>query len=80
MKIIFKISIFISLVSYILFYVFNPPAVEMAALQAAKEANLKLQLNGKHAFVIGGTSGIGRGIAERLARSKCSITLVGRKR
>ena len=79
MKIIFKISIFISLVSYILFYVFNPPSVEMAALQAAKEANLKLQLNGKHAVVIGGTSGIGRGIAERLARSKCSITLVGRK-
>jgi NAD(P)-dependent dehydrogenase (short-subunit alcohol dehydrogenase family) len=33
---------------------------------------------GKHAVVVGGTSGIGHGIALRLAQAGCSVTIVGR--
>jgi NAD(P)-dependent dehydrogenase (short-subunit alcohol dehydrogenase family) len=33
---------------------------------------------GKHAVVVGGTAGIGEGIAIRLARGNCHVTIVGR--
>ena len=37
-----------------------------------------MSLAGKTAIVVGGTSGIGHGIALRLAQAGCSVTLVGR--
>ena len=51
----------------------------MAALQAAKQVNSGLNLVNKHAVVVGGTAGIGRGIATRLVRASCSVTIVGRE-
>eukprot|EP00041_Stephanoeca_diplocostata_P007040 m.97297 g.97297 ORF g.97297 m.97297 type:complete len:341 (-) comp16694_c1_seq1:831-1853(-) len=50
-----------------------------SSIRAAKDANRLLQLQGKHAVVVGGTSGIGRAIAERLANASCSVTIVGRE-
>lgn len=44
-----------------------------------KAANLLLRLEGKRAVVVGGTSGIGRGIAERLAKAGSDVTIVGRE-
>jgi len=35
-------------------------------------------LTGRHALVVGGTSGIGHGLALRLAEAGCSVTVVGR--
>ncbi len=36
------------------------------------------QLSKHHAVVVGGTSGIGHGIALRLAEANASVTIVGR--
>ena len=41
--------------------------------------NSGLNLVNKHAVVVGGTAGIGRGIATRLVRASCSVTIVGRE-
>ena len=49
-----------------------------AKLAKAAEANRMLRLAGKRAVVVGGTSGIGHGIALRLAEAGCSVTIVGR--
>jgi NAD(P)-dependent dehydrogenase (short-subunit alcohol dehydrogenase family) len=37
-----------------------------------------MSLAGKQAVVVGGTAGIGRGVAVRLARAGCAVTIVGR--
>lgn len=37
-------------------------------------------MSGKRAIVVGGTSGIGQGIALRLAKAKASVTILGRSR
>jgi 5,10-methylene-tetrahydrofolate dehydrogenase/methenyl tetrahydrofolate cyclohydrolase len=50
----------------------------MSQLAAAEAASAAVSMIGKHAVVVGGTSGIGHGIALRLARSGCSVTIVGR--
>lgn len=50
----------------------------MSQLAAAEAASAAVSMIGKHAVVVGGTSGIGHGIALRLARAGCSVTIVGR--
>jgi len=49
-----------------------------SSLQALKAVNDKISLPKARALVFGGTSGIGQGIAMRLARAKVSVTIVGR--
>jgi NAD(P)-dependent dehydrogenase (short-subunit alcohol dehydrogenase family) len=48
------------------------------SLSAVKAAHAAVNLAGKRAFVTGGTSGIGEGIAVRLAEAGASVTIVGR--
>lgn len=50
----------------------------MSQLAAAEAASAAVSMIGKHAVVVGGTSGIGHGIALRLAKAGCSVTIVGR--
>jgi len=50
----------------------------MSQLAAAEAASAAVSMIGKHAVVVGGTSGIGHGIALRLAQAGCSVTIVGR--
>jgi len=50
----------------------------MTSIASARVANATLDLVGKTAVVVGGTSGIGRGIAMRLAQASASVTIVGR--
>lgn len=50
------------------------------ALKEIAAANATTQLAGKNAIVTGGTSGIGQGIAMRLARAQASVTIVGRNK
>lgn len=50
----------------------------MAQLAAAQAASSAVSLAGKHAVVVGATSGIGHGIALRLAQAGASVTVVGR--
>lgn len=47
-------------------------------LRALKEKNKMVDLSGKVAVVVGGTSGIGAGIAVRLAQGGAAVTIVGR--
>ena len=47
-------------------------------MKAARAANKLLNLAGKRAVVVGGTSGIGHGVALRLAKADASVTIVGR--
>jgi NAD(P)-dependent dehydrogenase (short-subunit alcohol dehydrogenase family) len=49
-------------------------------MKAVQQANAKVHLPGKLALVVGGTSGIGRGIALRLAQAQLSVTIVGRSK
>jgi NAD(P)-dependent dehydrogenase (short-subunit alcohol dehydrogenase family) len=51
----------------------------MSQLNGAREQNAMLNLAGKRAVVVGATSGIGRGIAERLVQAKMDVTVVGRE-
>ncbi|OLQ00003.1 hypothetical protein AK812_SmicGene17387 [Symbiodinium microadriaticum] len=44
-------------------------------LAHAKAASQEVSLRGRSALVIGGTSGIGHGLAKRLALSGCSVTV-----
>jgi NAD(P)-dependent dehydrogenase (short-subunit alcohol dehydrogenase family) len=48
------------------------------ALAAARARNAAANYAGRHAVVVGGTSGIGEGIALRLAEANFSVTIVGR--
>ena len=50
----------------------------MSQLATAQAASAAIRMVGKHAVVVGGTSGIGHGIALRLAQAGCSVTVVGR--
>ncbi|CAE7241896.1 notO [Symbiodinium sp. CCMP2456] len=47
-------------------------------LAHAKALSQEVSLQGRSALVIGGTSGVGHGLAKRLALSGCSVTVVGR--
>lgn len=49
-------------------------------LQTVKQSQLKLNLYGKQAIVVGGTSGIGNGIAMRLAQANANVAIVGRNK
>ena len=51
---------------------------EPMALAAARARNIEVSLRGKTAVVVGGTSGIGRGISVRLAKAGAAVTIVGR--
>lgn len=48
------------------------------ALEAIRARNNAISLLGRRAVVVGGTTGIGRGIALRLARANATVTVVGR--
>lgn len=50
----------------------------MAALAAVRARNAGASLAGRTAIVVGGTAGIGKGIAVRLAAAKAAVTIVGR--
>ena len=52
----------------------------MSAIATVRAANKKLTLDGKHAVVVGGTSGIGHGIAVRLAQAGANVSIVGRSK
>ena len=67
------------IVFFLSYFIYRQSATSMAALQAAKQVNSGLNLVNKHAVVVGGTAGIGRGIATRLVRASCSVTIVGRE-
>lgn len=47
-------------------------------INSVRAANAMLNLQNKHAVVVGATSGIGEGIASRLAKAKVSVTVIGR--
>ena len=65
----------VPLLAGIAYYALN----NMRALEAARTANKAAGLFlGKNAVVVGGTSGIGHGIALRLAEAGFSVTIVGR--
>lgn len=49
-----------------------------AALDAARAHNAPANFTGRRAVVVGGTSGIGHGIALRLAKANFGVTIVGR--
>jgi NAD(P)-dependent dehydrogenase (short-subunit alcohol dehydrogenase family) len=50
----------------------------MKTLQQIQELNSNLIHRGKNALVVGGTAGIGRGIAKRLSRAGFNVTIAGR--
>ena len=49
-----------------------------ARVDAVRAENAMVSLSGKTAVIVGGTSGIGRGLAVRLAKAGASVTIVGR--
>ena len=49
-----------------------------AAMSTLRASRSSLDLTGKHALVVGGTTGIGFGIAQRLAQSNANVIIVGR--
>jgi NAD(P)-dependent dehydrogenase (short-subunit alcohol dehydrogenase family) len=52
----------------------------MKSIQSIRINNLDVSLPNKRAVVVGGTSGIGEGIALRFAKANASVTIVGRSR
>lgn len=48
------------------------------ALAAITRKNALASLQGKQALIVGGSNGIGKGIAVRLAQAGCSVTVMGR--
>lgn len=48
------------------------------SIETIRLANSEVSLNNKRAVVVGGTNGIGEGIAMRLAKANVSVTIVGR--
>jgi len=50
------------------------------ALAAARTHNASISLATRRALIVGGTSGIGEGIALRLARMKADVTVAGRSK
>ena len=69
--------ILISSVLFAYFIQYNNNS-NMTTLAAVRAANSQISLIGKQSIVVGGTSGIGHGIAKRLAQAGCSVTIVGR--
>jgi NAD(P)-dependent dehydrogenase (short-subunit alcohol dehydrogenase family) len=59
-------------------FILAPPAPTMSSLAAVKARNAAVNLAGRTAVVVGGTSGIGRGVAVRLAAANASVMIVGR--
>ena len=51
-----------------------------ARVDVVRAANAQISLSGKTAIIVGGTSGIGRGLAVRLAEAGASVTIVGRSK
>ena len=47
-------------------------------MRVVRASNGLVDLTGKRAVVVGGTSGIGKGLALRLAKAGASVTIVGR--
>jgi len=48
------------------------------SMSALRAKNLAASFPGRQALVVGGTSGIGHGIAQRLAKANFTVTIVGR--
>ena len=48
------------------------------SIKSAKVLSEGVSFAGKRALVVGGTAGIGHGIALRLAKAGCAVTIVGR--
>lgn len=48
------------------------------AMRAVRAANAMAKFPGRRALVVGGTSGIGEGVAKRLAEADFGVTIVGR--
>jgi len=59
-------------------YLYSRPSNMALSLAAVRTANAQISLLQKNAVVVGGTSGIGHGIALRLAKAGASVTIVGR--
>jgi len=53
---------------------------DQMALSAVRARHAQISLSGKVAVVVGGTAGIGAGIAKRLARADASVIVVGRSK
>lgn len=58
----------------------NPPLDPSMSLSAIRARHAAKSLAGRVAVVVGGTSGIGEGIALRLAANNASVVIVGRSR
>eukprot|EP00054_Salpingoeca_dolichothecata_P030770 m.253444 g.253444 ORF g.253444 m.253444 type:complete len:312 (-) comp26718_c0_seq13:41-976(-) len=50
----------------------------MTSLRALRAQHASVSLSGKRAVIVGGTSGIGKGLALRMAAANASVTIVGR--
>eukprot|EP01108_Squamamoeba_japonica_P002827 TRINITY_DN239_c0_g6_i1.p1 TRINITY_DN239_c0_g6~~TRINITY_DN239_c0_g6_i1.p1 ORF type:complete len:338 (+),score=68.92 TRINITY_DN239_c0_g6_i1:54-1067(+) len=62
----------------IVFIAFYFQQTHNMALREARREFGDLSLSGRHAIVVGGTAGIGQGLALRLARANVSVTVCGR--
>jgi len=60
------------------FYFSQKSTMPRPNIAAVRAANAGISLATKRCVVVGGTSGIGHGIAKRLAQAGCSVTIVGR--
>jgi NAD(P)-dependent dehydrogenase (short-subunit alcohol dehydrogenase family) len=56
----------------------NLERLVMPSLKEVQDRHASVNLVGKNAIVVGGTSGIGMGVAVRLAQAGAAVTLVGR--
>ena len=73
--IIFIIIFLASLISY---YIYLNSITYNMSLSSIRNKNSSISLPNKHAIVVGGTSGIGMGMALRLSKSNIDVTIVGR--